>query len=50
MHEYEAAEVAARGFAADACQVRRFDDAAEDPDAPTPDFEHFAPLLAGPLR
>jgi phosphonate degradation associated HDIG domain protein len=50
MHEDEAAEFAASPFAADACQVRRWDDAAKDPDAPAPGFEHFAPVLAGLLR
>ncbi len=50
MQQDEAAEFAASRFAADACRVRRFDDAAKDPDAPSPDFEHFAPLLAGLLR
>jgi gamma-butyrobetaine dioxygenase len=50
MQEDEAAAFAANRFAADACAVRRFDDAAKDPDAPTPDFEHFAPVLAALLR
>jgi len=43
----ESAEFAAKPFAADACQLRRWDDEAKVPDAPTPEFEHFAPLLAG---
>ena len=46
----EAAEFAARPFAAAACQVRRWDDDAKDPQAPTPAFTHFAPFLAGLLR
>jgi gamma-butyrobetaine dioxygenase len=33
-----------------ACQVRRWDDQAKDPDAPVPPFEHFAPLLAALAR
>lgn len=31
--------------AADALAVRRWDEAAKDPDAPTRDFDHFRPLL-----
>ena len=50
MEAEEAAEFAARPFAAAACQVRRFDDEAKVPDAPTPAFEHFAPVLAGLLK
>jgi gamma-butyrobetaine dioxygenase len=33
-------------FIEDAVAVRRWDDAAKDPAAPTPQFEHFRPLLA----
>ncbi|HSR83988.1 MAG TPA: hypothetical protein VLM11_07380 [Streptosporangiaceae bacterium] len=33
-------------FAADACRLRRWDDEAKIPAAPTPAFEHFAPMLA----
>jgi gamma-butyrobetaine dioxygenase len=33
-----------------ACQVRRWDDQAKDPDAAAPPFEHFAPLLAALAR
>jgi gamma-butyrobetaine dioxygenase len=36
-------------FAEDACQVRRWDDEAKNPGAPTPPFGHFVPLLAGLL-
>jgi gamma-butyrobetaine dioxygenase len=32
-------------YAAAACRVRRWDDAAKDPEAPTPSFEHFRPIL-----
>jgi gamma-butyrobetaine dioxygenase len=41
----EAAEFAAGPYAEDAVTVRRWDEAAKDPDAPVPAFEHFAPLL-----
>jgi gamma-butyrobetaine dioxygenase len=50
MQEEESAEFARSPFAADACQVHRFDDAAKDPDASVPRFEHFAPVLAELLR
>jgi gamma-butyrobetaine dioxygenase len=46
----EAAEFAAGPFAAQACQVRRWDDEAKVPDAPTPAYEHFAAMLAGLLE
>lgn len=46
----EVAEFAGKPFAAQACQVRRFDDEAKDPDAPTSAFDHFAPVLAGLLK
>jgi predicted HD phosphohydrolase len=32
-------------FAEDALRLRSFDDAAKVPDAPTPDLDHFLPLL-----
>lgn len=47
MSEAEVAEFAARQFALDACQVRRWDDDAKDPNAQTPTFGHFEPLLEG---
>lgn len=50
MEAAEAAKFAASPYAADACQVRRWDDEAKVPDAPTPTFQHFAPVLAGLLR
>ena len=46
----EAAGFAASPFAADACRVRRWDDQAKVPDAPTPAFGHFVPVLEGLLR
>ncbi|MFF8729582.1 hypothetical protein ACF073_24265 [Streptomyces sp. NPDC015171] len=46
----QAAEFAARPGAADAVAVRRWDDEAKHPDAATPPFEHFLPLLTGLLR
>jgi phosphonate degradation associated HDIG domain protein len=50
MGEPEAREFGASRYAEAACQVRRWDDAAKDPDAPTPAFDHFRPLLAGLIR
>jgi phosphonate degradation associated HDIG domain protein len=50
MTDLEAAEFADRAFAADACQVRRWDDNAKDPSAPAPALKHFVPVLAGLLR
>ena len=46
----QAAEFAAHPHAADAVRLRRWDDAAKDPQAPTPGFEHFRPLLAALLE
>jgi gamma-butyrobetaine dioxygenase len=45
----ELAAFEANPFAKDACQVRRWDDDAKDPDALTPPFGHFVPVLAGLL-
>jgi gamma-butyrobetaine dioxygenase len=50
MSDTEAGEFGARPFAADACQVRRWDDDAKDLTAPTPAFRHFVPVLAALLR
>jgi len=50
MDTAEAAKFAASPFAADACQVRRWDDQAKIPGAPTPAFGHFRPVLEGLLR
>jgi gamma-butyrobetaine dioxygenase len=41
----ELAEFEANPHAADACRVRRWDDAAKDALAPVPPFGHFLPLL-----
>ncbi len=45
----EASEFAASPHADDACRLRRWDDAAKDPDAPVPAFGSFRPLLEGLL-
>jgi phosphonate degradation associated HDIG domain protein len=45
----EVAEFEASPFATAACQVRRWDDDAKDPEAATPPLEHFVPVLAGLL-
>ena len=45
----EAGAFAANPYARDAISVRRWDDSAKDPDAVTPDIEHFLPLLTGLL-
>ncbi|HKD88836.1 MAG TPA: HD domain-containing protein [Streptosporangiaceae bacterium] len=45
----ELAAFEANPFGKDACQVRRWDDAAKDPAAPTPPFGRFVPVLAGLL-
>jgi gamma-butyrobetaine dioxygenase len=37
-------------YAEHAIRVRRWDEAAKDPDAPTPGFDHYRPMLAGLLR
>jgi gamma-butyrobetaine dioxygenase len=49
MADDELAAFEAKPFAEDACQVRRWDDDAKNPDAPTPPFGHFVPVLAGLL-
>ncbi|HEX9065492.1 MAG TPA: HD domain-containing protein [Streptosporangiaceae bacterium] len=46
MSEPECAEFAASPYAADACQLRRWDDGAKDPQACAPELAHFRPLLA----
>ncbi|MCQ4079145.1 HD domain-containing protein [Streptomyces sp. RB6PN25] len=46
MSEAEAAAFAAHRWGADAVRLRRWDEAAKDPQAPTPHFSHFRPLLA----
>lgn len=40
----------ANPYAADGVAVRRWDDEGKDPEAPTPDFGHFRPLLTALLR
>jgi len=45
MHGDELAEFQASPYAADACRIRRWDDAAKEAGAPVPPFEHFAPVL-----
>ncbi|WUD71369.1 TauD/TfdA family dioxygenase [Streptomyces sp. NBC_00510] len=46
----QAAEFAGLPGAADAVAVRRWDEEAKDPDALTPPFAHFLPLLAALMR
>jgi gamma-butyrobetaine dioxygenase len=46
MSQAECDRFAASPYAADACRVRRWDDAAKDPDAPAPPFARYRPLLA----
>lgn len=46
MSQAECARFAANPYAAEACRVRRWDDAAKDPDAATPPFARYRPLLA----
>lgn len=43
-------EFAASPYAQDACRLRRWDDAAKDPDAAAPPFEHFRLLLTELVR
>jgi phosphonate degradation associated HDIG domain protein len=45
MTEAEARDFAAHPYAAEAVEVRRWDDQAKDPAAHAPDFAHFRPLL-----
>jgi gamma-butyrobetaine dioxygenase len=45
----QAADFAAHPYGADAVRLRRWDEAAKDPDAPTPGFAHFRPLLTALL-
>ena len=50
MNGAELEEFAASPYAQDACRLRRWDDAAKDPAADAPAFEHFRPLLARLVR
>jgi gamma-butyrobetaine dioxygenase len=45
----EAARFAAAPYAADAVEVRRWDDAAKDPAADVPGFDAYRPLIEGLL-
>jgi gamma-butyrobetaine dioxygenase len=49
MPAHELAAFEATPYAQDACQVRRWDDQAKDPDATAPSFEHFAAVLRSQL-
>jgi gamma-butyrobetaine dioxygenase len=50
MQAQEVAAFEARPYAADACQVRRWDERAKDPHAAVPPFSHFAELLSSLTR
>ena len=50
MNPAEATAFAAGPYARPAVALRRWDEAAKDPDAKVPGFEHYRPLLAGLLR
>ncbi|MFC1411997.1 phosphonate degradation HD-domain oxygenase [Streptacidiphilus sp. N1-12] len=50
MSPAQADAFAAEPFGADAVRLRRWDEEAKNPSAPTPAFGHFRPLLAGLLR
>ncbi|MGO8887757.1 MAG: HD domain-containing protein [Streptosporangiaceae bacterium] len=50
MKDDELAEFEANSYAAAACRVRRWDDAAKDPAAAFPPFDRFRPLLHRLLR
>ncbi|MFF3112550.1 TauD/TfdA family dioxygenase [Kitasatospora sp. NPDC057904] len=50
MDDAQAAAFAALPGAADAVAVRRWDDEAKAAGAPTPDFEHYRPLLASLMK
>jgi phosphonate degradation associated HDIG domain protein len=50
MRGAELADFAASPYAQAACRLRRWDDAAKDPTAQAPAFDHFRKLLAGLIR
>ena len=50
MNDQQAARFAASPYAQAACRLRRWDDAAKDPGAQPPPFEHYRLLLAGLAR
>ncbi len=45
MNDAEVADFERGGYAHDAVALRRWDEAAKDPDAHVPDFDHYRPLL-----
>jgi gamma-butyrobetaine dioxygenase len=47
MQGTELEQFRAEPYAIAACRLRRWDDAAKDPDAQVPALHHFLPLLAG---
>ncbi len=50
MNDQQAARFAASPYAQAACRLRRWDDAAKDPGAQPPPFEHYRLLLEGLAR
>ncbi len=50
MNGAELDEFAASPYARDACRLRRWDDAAKDPDVAAPTFEHFRQLLSSLVK
>jgi gamma-butyrobetaine dioxygenase len=50
MSEREASEFAASPYAQAACRLRRWDDAAKDPQVTPPPFDHFRPRLMALLK
>jgi gamma-butyrobetaine dioxygenase len=50
MDAVEQAEFESSPYAPAACQVRRWDDRAKDPQAAAPELDHFAPLLRRVLK
>jgi gamma-butyrobetaine dioxygenase len=50
MNDEQAADFAARPYAQAACRLRRWDDAAKDPSAQPPPFDHYRRLLEGLVR
>jgi len=50
MDAAQCAEFEAGPYAQQAVELRRWDEAAKDPEMQVPDFEHYRPLLTGLLR
>jgi phosphonate degradation associated HDIG domain protein len=50
MSEQEVRDFEASPHAEAAVELRRWDEAAKDPQAPTPDFDHFRPLLGALVK